>query len=247
MKKILFALCTLTLFITSCSQEELFESSQQGSYENLLIQKSKEFAKKYNIDLAIDKNALSNLEHVYTIEEMEDFYRALSECSALGTSYINWNSEKEGKLKIKRRISLGEAAVTPNGSASAEFNFRLRSIINDTIVYHPFLNIKSTISWEQPMAGHGGVFYENGSSSIPGKLTYRGKRVISGNFRGDKVGVADCGFSVPLPPPYKSHTFHIHLEFEQNEANWSISPSSINDSIHVAATGTYQGQVIYKH
>lgn len=69
---------------------------------------------------------------------MEDFYRALSECSALGTSYINWNSEKEGKLKIKRRISLGEAAVTPNGSASAEFNFRSRSIINITYVSHPF-------------------------------------------------------------------------------------------------------------
>lgn len=245
MKKLLFGLCSLTLIFTSCSQECFLDTQDESSYEELLIKKSKEFAQKYNINLEIDKEALSSLNHSFTIEEMEEFYKNLANCYAQDQATIKWTSEEKGKLHIKRRISLGEAALTPPGDSSAQFKFTSQSTVNGKIVTHNFLTINSTVSWEQPAMEHGACFFESGSNCFSGETEHRGRRIISGNFRGNKKGVADFGIGVNLPAPFKTYSFSVHFAFEGNSAYWSISPSYLNDSISTVGTGTLNSTVHY--
>lgn len=245
MKKVLFVLCALALVLTSCSQDAFLDIPEELSYEDFMIKKSKEFARKYNIDLEINREALRSLDHVYSVEEMEEVYKSLSGYTIQDQSEVKWISEDKSKLRIKRRISLGEGAVTPPGYSSASFKYRIRRINNDEIEYYSFLDIESTVSWGQPMPGHGSYFNEAGSSKCGTKRTYRSQRPIDGNFTGSKEGHSFFWIDVPLPAPFRPHAFAVNFSFENNSAHWSITPSTLNDSIWEEHMGTLTTSVVY--
>lgn len=245
MKKRVFYLSVLAMILTSCSQEAFLDVPEEVSYEDFLIEKSKEFAQKYNINLELDRNALQNSDHYYSAEEIEEVYKSLSGFSLHDKSAIKWTSENKGKMKIKRRVSLGEGAVTPPGHTSTSFNFQIREIIGGVANFKPFLNIGSTVSWSQPISGHGTDFYEEGTSSYGKTTTSRSKHPIMGYFRGNKTGVANFRINTPMPAPFKEHSFFVDFSFEDNDAYWSITPTSLNDSIRVIGGGYINSSVTY--
>ena len=66
-------LLCLTTTLISCSSDEVDEA--QGNKKELLLKKSKEFAKKYGVEMELNEDSLDVMAHTLTVEQMEKDYQ----------------------------------------------------------------------------------------------------------------------------------------------------------------------------
>lgn len=116
MKKLLFALCTLTLFITSCSQEELdgLNNNARDAKIATYKERAQRLAEKYGIDMQLNEEHIDDIIKNLSFEQMEKDFAMIANME------ISSNN-KTSKLGIKRRVSLSEAYPTFEKNIYASF------------------------------------------------------------------------------------------------------------------------------
>lgn len=102
MKKLLFALCTLTLFITSCSQEELdgLNNNARDAKIATYKERAQRLAEKYGIDMQLNEEHIDDIIKNLSFEQMEKDFAMIANMEIV--------DPKPTKLGIKRRVTLNE-------------------------------------------------------------------------------------------------------------------------------------------
>ena len=102
-------LCLTTTF-TSCSSDEVDDT--QGNKKELLLKKSKEFAKKYGVKMELNEDSLDVIARTLTVEQMEKDYKEWAEAAPIRievSAPTNSNSKKsKNGIKLAKRIKGAE-------------------------------------------------------------------------------------------------------------------------------------------
>lgn len=88
----------MALNFSSCSNDE---ADGQQSKAELLLQKSKEFEKKYGVGMELNPDSLDEIAQTLTVEQMEEDYRRFA---ALNAIMQGRTIEKQTKTRNKLRI-----------------------------------------------------------------------------------------------------------------------------------------------
>lgn len=103
---------SLSLAVIACTADE--QDDTNLSKEELLLKKSKEFAQKYDVDMALNEDSLSQIAETLTIEQMEEDYKEwaamLKDTLHMQTKIIPQAVQTKNKLRVRRRISQEEAS-----------------------------------------------------------------------------------------------------------------------------------------
>lgn len=103
-------LLCLTTTLISCSSDEVDEA--QGNKKELLLKKSKEFAKKYGVEMELNEDSLDVMAHTLTVEQMEKDYQKWAEAAPIRievSAPTNNNSKKsKNGIKLAKRIKGAE-------------------------------------------------------------------------------------------------------------------------------------------
>ena len=128
MRKLLLSLLILTgaftavLAFHACSADDEAEESQHSPQAQLLLQKSREFAKKYNVNMTLNEDNIEETANTLSVEEMEKDFREMSEFDlSISTPSTTTNGHSINKLRIRRKTTIfEETTVTGSFTCSAE-------------------------------------------------------------------------------------------------------------------------------
>lgn len=130
-------LCLTTTFV-SCSSDEAEEA--QGNKKELLLKKSKEFAKKYGVKMELNEDSLDVIARTLTVEQMEKDYKEWAEAAPIRievSAPTNGNSKKsKNGIKLVKRIKGAEYL----GYNKWEFNCHFGSNLMFTGTYELYTN-----------------------------------------------------------------------------------------------------------
>ena len=114
----------LTATFTSCQSDET-EFAPTSKIE-LLKAKSKEFAKKYNVNVTLNDDSIAKYADQMTVESMEEDYKAFAEMkkamqTEMPTKQVAQAKPLSRKAFLKRRKSETETILTPLKDQNGEF------------------------------------------------------------------------------------------------------------------------------
>ena len=141
MRKLLLSLLilagafTAVLAFHACSADDEAEESQHSPQAQLLLQKSREFAKKYNVNMTLNEENIEETAKTLSVEQMEnDFQKWADMKCTLSLTEVNPHFKKSAnKLRINRRkISYEETNISGTFSGTANNN----SEISVSITYN---------------------------------------------------------------------------------------------------------------
>ena len=159
-------LCLTTTF-TSCSSDEVDEA--QTSKKELLLKKSKEFAKKYGVKMELNEDSLDVIARTLTIEQMEKDYQEWAEATPLRievSAPTNSNSKKsKNGIKLVKRIK---------GAEYLGYNkWRFDCHFEDSIIYTGTYELYAD-------SGSGELYMTYGANICQGNMT-----VVTGGYLHD--------------------------------------------------------------
>ena len=209
MKKIFFLLLffigVLATFVAfhACTSDEVDEQSVTDS--QLLMQKSKEFAKKYGVNLALDPNKLNEASKNLTIEQMEQIYKdwaAFNSIKLIDTENNRVVSSKNG-IKIRRRVETKEVTPVKGGYMfKCEGTYKEAPVEADLSVYdkgngHIVVYIYSKMIHDLISSGSGDFDDIQGNYDSEGPYNLTGKTQVYFNgishyFTGMKIVRFSC-------------------------------------------------------
>ena len=109
MKKFMLSLLILTgaftavLAFHACSADDEAEEPQHSPQAQLLLQKSREFAKKYNVNMTLNEDNIEETAKTLSVEEMDSMYMAFSHLRIDVPIRVNSNVAAKTKNKIRIR------------------------------------------------------------------------------------------------------------------------------------------------
>ena len=103
MKRIILSLLLLTGLLGSCMNDDLLENTDTMQTKQFYLQKSKEFAEKYNVPLSLNEENLDVIISSMSIQQIEKDFARFSDLSISYKSEVN--SSKSKKMRIRRKIS----------------------------------------------------------------------------------------------------------------------------------------------
>ena len=106
------AMATFVAF-QACSSDEMNEQPQTKA--QLLLKKSREFAKKYGVKMELNEENIEEIAKTLTVEEMEQDYRNWAEDTRepIKMTLTNSNTSKN-KIKLRKKISEREVSGSGN-------------------------------------------------------------------------------------------------------------------------------------
>ena len=99
--------------IYACSSDEADEQNQFQA--QLLMQKSKEFAKKYGVDMTLNEENIKETAKTLTVEQMEKDYQEWAELTKNPIEMKVTGGENKTKNKIKLRRKISEMELSGQG------------------------------------------------------------------------------------------------------------------------------------
>lgn len=132
MKKILFA---IPFFVTVVSAIVAFHACSADDDANegkcpeaqLLLVKSHEFAKRYNVDLSLNKDSIDEISKALTVEQMEEDFRDWASVDCTFKLHNKGNSPvTTNKLRInKRRVAFESTDIVGHYEGTASNNSKI--------------------------------------------------------------------------------------------------------------------------
>ena len=117
----------------ACSSDEA-NDPQPTSKTQMLLKKSKEFAKKYNVDLEVDEAQLEKVADTLSVEQMERDYQALANLTNAPITIVPQQAKSPNGLRLtNRRASYESTSISGHDTGFAENN--------SDIAYEIFYNI----------------------------------------------------------------------------------------------------------
>lgn len=113
------AIATFVAF-HACSSDET-SAPQPMTKAKLLLKKSKEFARKYNVDLEVDEIQLKKVADTLSVEKMERDYQALAKLTNI-TFAPKQTKSTNGLRLTKRRASFESTSISGHETGYAENN-----------------------------------------------------------------------------------------------------------------------------
>ena len=154
MKKFKLFLFLLTGFMTSCMNDDMCEDFGSQEYEHYLLQKSEEFAKKYNVEVHLDEDRIKEIAKSLTVEQMEEDYKSISQQTVFYNKEIN--KPTKGKLGIRKRIQAAELPIYNRGE------------INGSCACGSLGTIELNLTWnEWAQVYHGHYQINNNEGLVP--------------------------------------------------------------------------------
>lgn len=108
------AMATFVAF-QACSSDEMDEQPQTKA--QLLLKKSREFAKKYGVKMELNEENIEEIAKTLTVEEMEQDYRNWAEYTKkpIPVYTIHKKTSTTNKIKLRRKVS--EVEVSGNNNS----------------------------------------------------------------------------------------------------------------------------------
>lgn len=147
MKKFKLFLFLLTGFMTSCMNDDMCEDFGSQEYEHYLLQKSEEFAKKYNVEVHLDEDRIKEIAKYLTVEQMEEDYKSFSQQTTACS--IKKDESVKGKLAIRKRVQFSETTHVPAGEINGSCTF----YGGDIMVYFDL-----SLKWNDWGLTNGGIY-----------------------------------------------------------------------------------------
>ena len=199
----------------ACSSDEADE--QNLTQAQLLMQKSKEFAKKYGVDMTLNEENIEETAKTLTVEQMEKDYQEWAELmkKPIEMKVTGGEENTRNKIKLRRRISEMEMS-----GRSGNFTGRtsLGSIGN-------ICEAEVKVSWNYHTAANHPV-----TATIecfgPKGDTYKTDVALSSSFNasGDYITFSAWGTFRLVGSPYnKDLTLHVFYNEQTKEETISIS------------------------
>ena len=216
MKKVLLSLLILTgtftavLAFHACSADDEAEEPQHSPQAQLLLQKSREFAKKYNVNMTLNEDNIEETAKTLSVEEMEKDYREISHLS-IKSNFKTFNRSSKtsrNKLRIKRLPPLLEEdrPDTYSGSSSA-------SASNDVLD----ISLDASASW---------TYSEKGKQIVTLTVDFRHKDCHDSKTKYYKPKFGTSGstptFSFSDNVTFKCEHYTVTAKVEINEREMSI-------------------------
>ena len=103
---------TAVLAFHACSADDEAEEPQHSPQAQLLLQKSREFAKKYDVNMTLNEDNIEETAKTLSVEEMEKDFREMSELH-LSFDVPNQSTGKRSvnKLRIRRKAATFEETM----------------------------------------------------------------------------------------------------------------------------------------
>ena len=114
---------TAVLSFHACSADEEADEPQHSPQAQLLLQKSSEFAKKYNVNMTLNEDNIEETVKTLSVEEMEKDYREMSEFDiCISSPSTPPRGRTVNKLRIRRKTTMfEETTITGSFTCSAEY------------------------------------------------------------------------------------------------------------------------------
>ena len=94
---------TAVLAFDACSADDEAEELQHSPQAQLLLQKSREFAKKYGVNMTLNEDNIEETAKTLSVEEMDSIYLAFSHLRIDVPIHVNSNAAAKTKNKIRIR------------------------------------------------------------------------------------------------------------------------------------------------
>ena len=124
---ILAGVFTAVLAFHACSADDEAEGPQHSPQAQLLLQKSREFAKKYNVNMALNEDNIEETAKTLSVEQMEKDYREMSEFHlSFDVPNQSTGGRSVNKLRIRKKVTTFEETQV-SGSFSCNIDdFEMR-------------------------------------------------------------------------------------------------------------------------
>ena len=201
--------------IYACSSDEAGEQNQ--SQAQMLMQKSKEFAKKYGVDMTLNEENIEGTAKTLTVEQMEKDYQEWAELTKnpIEIKVTGGENKTKNKIKLRRRISEMELSGQ-GGDIMGRTSFGCVGHIYEAEV---------KVSWKY----HNAIFHP-----VTATVYYINKNgeqhnadiSLSSNFNtsGDYITFSASGtFKLSDAPYDKSMILHVYYNEQSKIASISIS------------------------
>ena len=100
---------TAVLAFHACSADDEAEEPQHSPQAQLLLQKSREFAKKYNVNMTLNEDNIEETAKTLSVEEMEKDYREMSEFHlSFDVPNQSTGGRSVNKLRIRKKVTTFE-------------------------------------------------------------------------------------------------------------------------------------------
>ena len=201
--------------IHACSSDEADE--QNLTQAQLLMQKSKEFAKKYGVDMTLNEENIEETAKTLTVEQMEKDYQEWAELmkKPIEMKVTGGEEKTRNKIKLRRRISEIEMSGQ-GGEIMGRTSFGSVGHIYDAEV---------KVCWKY----HNAIFHP-----VTATIYYISKNgeqhnadiALSSNFStsGDYISFSASGtFKLSDAPYNKNMTLHVYYNEQSKAESISIS------------------------
>lgn len=219
MKKLIFGVgLVLTVSIihlfNACSADETEEAyMEQTSKKELLLAKSKEFAKKYKVKMWLNEENMDYIVRHLTIEQMEQDYIRESQRKPEVVYFETPSNIKPGKLKFRTRSTDREELISFNGTETQNFTLvdTIRGMVKFTYSYEGptnTTNVSATYSYN----------YNVSKYDDKNNVWYTEKRSGGGNIA--PLSTSTSGIFIENPEIYAYGTFDVYTDkyFKQMNA-----------------------------
>ena len=239
MKKLIFGVgLVLTVSVinlfNACSADETEEAyMEQTSKKELLLAKSKEFAKKYGVNMTLRKDKLDDIVQRMTIKDMEKYFMlfATMKEKPLIISFDSQKKQHRKTLKFRTTTNTTEedSVVWDNkitGSETKEVTFEAKAYdyINSEYFTRSFSG-EITISWKYALTSDTFVrISTNGLSSSDGTQCSGGGTLFPswGANKEDFEASGEISFSD------NSFNYRVYANVSRSNGNLSVSFTTIN-------------------
>ena len=201
--------------IHACSSDEADE--QNLSQAQLLMQKSKEFAQKYGVDMTLNEENIKETAKTLTVEQMEKDYQEWAELTKNPIEMKVTGGENKTKNKIKLRRRISEMELSGQGG-----NFSGRTSFGNI---GNIWQAEVLVNWKYHTAVNHTVRAEVTCLSPKGN-SYNTKVDLSSSFNasGDFITFSAWGtFKLTDTPYNKELTLHVFYNEQTQEKTISLS------------------------
>ena len=103
---------TAVLAFHACSADDAAEEPQHSPQVQMLLQKSREFAKKYNVNMTLNEDNIEETAKTLSVEQMEKDYREWAKLTKTPLVVKDSDNGKQSKNKIKLRKKIVEMELS---------------------------------------------------------------------------------------------------------------------------------------
>ena len=146
MKKVMLSLLilagafTTVLAFHACSADDEAEEPQHSPQAQMLLQKSREFAKKYNVNMTLNEDNIEETAKTLSVEEMEKDYREWAELLQKEMTVRQDANNVRSKNRIKLRRKIADMEISGKGGSFEGWS--------SFGAYGIFYQAKVTVTWK---------------------------------------------------------------------------------------------------